>query len=151
CRPQRICPQRSLRTSRLCFRRQCQNQSTHENGVVLELTQQHRELIGIIDYADRSLDRGRGLLARTQPIEPNGETARVSSREDDGNQGVLQTMSLTTCLITREPRSGHRPTMPKRQNYQHSNKTGHSHPGPSHLWSLRLLEGFPPKFQKPVE
>ena len=61
CRPQRICPRRSLRTSRLCFRRQCQNQSTHENGVVIELTQQHRELKGIIDYADRSLDRGRGI------------------------------------------------------------------------------------------
>src|SRR5215471_16772067 len=31
CRPQRICPRRSLRTSRLCFRRRRQNQSTHEN------------------------------------------------------------------------------------------------------------------------
>src|SRR6516162_313095 len=61
CRPQRVCPRRSLRTSRLCFRRRRQNQSTHENGVVIELTQQHRELKGIIDYADRSLDRGRGI------------------------------------------------------------------------------------------
>jgi hypothetical protein len=41
-------------------------------------------------------------------------------------------MSLTTCLIAREPRSGDRLTIPKRQNYQHSNKAGVCYPGPPH-------------------
>src|SRR5215471_10707016 len=75
CRPQRICPRRSLRTSRLCFRRRRQNQSTHESGVMIELTQQHRELKGIIDFADRSLDRG------TQDPAQSGVSASIESQK----------------------------------------------------------------------
>src|SRR5262249_9492202 len=46
-------------------------------------------------------------------------------------------MSLTTCLIAREPRSGDRPTMPKRQNYQHKQQSRPSLPRAVALSSSR--------------
>jgi len=81
----------------LCFRRRRQNQSTHESGVVIELTQQHRELKGIIDFADRSLDRG------TQDPAQSGVSASIESQKigTEGTEWPMRLMPESAVFQTR--------------------------------------------------
>ena len=55
----------------MCFRRRRQNKSTHENGVVVELTQQHRENVRTQDPAQS----GVGASIESQKIGTEGTVA----------------------------------------------------------------------------
>ena len=63
---------------------------------MIELTQQHRELKGIIDYADRSLDRSRGISGSQRLLLYSGshQQSRNSGRT---RRSRLEAHELRTC------------------------------------------------------